>query len=126
MFFPCRTSVRTVTLYNTSNLGSAIAEVSTNISPATLVPFYDRDTKLLFLTGKVFPLDYLSCYFIFHSLTIQGDAAILAYEYVSNDPPYLFAVSSFKCGSAHQVCGCIMFNHCIVHFISKVVHLHLQ
>ena len=37
-------------------------------------------------------------------VNLQGDSVILAYEYVSNDPPCLFAVSSFNCGSAHQVC----------------------
>ena len=40
--------------------------ISTNVSPATLIPHYDPDTHLLFLTGKVrpYPLQYylLTCY----------------------------------------------------------------
>ena len=29
------------------------ADISTNISPATLMPYFDPDTKLLFVSGKV-------------------------------------------------------------------------
>lgn len=48
----CRSSLRTVNLYNVGT-GSHLSEISTSIAPATLIPYYDCDTKLLFLSGKV-------------------------------------------------------------------------
>ena len=48
-----RTSSRTISLYVTSDLTTHLATVSTSVSPATLVPHYDPDTHLLFLSGKV-------------------------------------------------------------------------
>ena len=31
------------------------SEVTANISPATLVPYFDPDTRLVYLSGKVSP-----------------------------------------------------------------------
>lgn len=47
--------MRTLSVYNTQDLKQPLSVVGTNISPATLMPFYDPDTHLLFLTGKVHP-----------------------------------------------------------------------
>ncbi len=44
--------MRTISLYDTAS-SSVLSEISTTVSPATLIPHYDVDTKLLFLTGKV-------------------------------------------------------------------------
>ncbi|CAI8046122.1 Coronin-7 [Geodia barretti] len=77
------TSSRTISLYVTSDLSQPLSSVSTTISPATLVPHYDPDTCLLFLSGK-------------------GDSSIIAYEYVEDKEPYLFDVAPFACGSPHQ------------------------
>ena len=52
---PNRSSLRTLSVYNTQDLKQPLSVVGTNISPATLMPFYDPDTHLLFLTGKVHP-----------------------------------------------------------------------
>ena len=59
-WFLCRTSCRTISLYLTTDLTHAMSVISTNVSPATLIPHYDPDTHLLFLTGKVrpYPLQY--------------------------------------------------------------------
>jgi coronin-7 len=78
-----KTSSRTISLYVTSDLSRPLSSVSTTISPATLVPHYDPDTCLLFLSGK-------------------GDNSIIAYEYVEDKEPYLFDVAPFACGSPHQ------------------------
>lgn len=47
-----RSSMRTVNLFDIGT-SSPLSEVTINISPATLVPYFDVDTKLLFLSGKV-------------------------------------------------------------------------
>ncbi|CAI8054249.1 Coronin-7 [Geodia barretti] len=78
-----KTSSRTISLYVTSDLSRPLSSVSTTISPATLVPHYDPDTCLVFLSGK-------------------GDNSIIAYEYVEDKEPYLFDVAPFACGSPHQ------------------------
>lgn len=52
LYYKNRSSLRTITLYDT-NTSSPLSEIKTNVSPATLIPFFDVDTKLLFLTGKV-------------------------------------------------------------------------
>lgn len=52
-FSPLRSSMRIIALYNVCDLDAPLSEISTSISPATLVPHFDFDTKLLFLSGKV-------------------------------------------------------------------------
>ncbi len=44
--------MRTITLFSTKDM-IALSEVAISISPSTLIPHFDVDTKLLFLTGKV-------------------------------------------------------------------------
>jgi len=51
-----KTSVRTLTVYSVHDLSKPQAVVGTNVSPATLLPYYDLDTHLLFLSGKVLAL----------------------------------------------------------------------
>lgn len=53
LIFHGRTSVRTLTVYSVHDLSKPQAVVGTNVSPATLLPYYDLDTHLLFLSGKV-------------------------------------------------------------------------
>ncbi len=48
-----RTSTRTLHLYSAQDLTKPQSSVATNVSPATLIPYYDPDTHLLFLSGKV-------------------------------------------------------------------------
>lgn len=44
--------MRSISVYNTVK-STLLSEIRTTVSPATLVPHFDADTKLLFLTGKV-------------------------------------------------------------------------
>lgn len=48
----CRSGMRTINLYNIDTC-SPLSEIATSVTPATLIPYFDTDTKLLFLTGKV-------------------------------------------------------------------------
>lgn len=101
--------MRTLGVYSVNKDRITIkSEVTANISPATLVPYFDSDTRLVFLSGKVTsipPPSHLSLYYIPNNLYtyVQGDTSVLAYEYVSTESPYLFEVSPFSCGSPHQV-----------------------
>ena len=36
-----------------SNTSSRLSEIVLSVAPSTLIPFFDVDTNLLFLTGKV-------------------------------------------------------------------------
>jgi len=56
LIFHGRTSVRTLAVYSVHDLSKPQAVVGTNVSPATLLPYYDLDTHLLFLSGKVLAL----------------------------------------------------------------------
>lgn len=50
----CSRSERGIYLYSADALSSgAITNVHIDISPSTLIPFYDPDTSLVILTGKV-------------------------------------------------------------------------
>lgn len=52
-FFYSR-SERGLYLYSASSLSSgAISSVPVNVSPSTLIPYYDPDTSVVILTGKV-------------------------------------------------------------------------
>ena len=115
-FLSLRTSCRTVSLYVTSDLTRHLSTVSTNVSPATLVPHYDPDTHLLFLWGKVrysFTVCTLS---VICPLTSdpQGDNSIIAFEYVEDKKPYLFDVAPFVCGSPHQVQSVVIRCHTLL------------
>lgn len=50
----CSRSERTLYLHSAESLSSgAIASAPTDVSPSTLIPFYDPDTSVVILTGKV-------------------------------------------------------------------------
>lgn len=117
-----RCSMRTITLYDTSN-SSLLSEIKTNVSPAILIPYFDVDTKLLFLTGKVVQNYCWRYYKSWLSAAImQGDISILVYEYVKSESPYLFAVPPFSCGSPHQVNG-ELASKCSSGYVIVLCHL---
>lgn len=100
------------------------SEVTANISPATLVPYFDPDTRLVFLSGKVGPTLLSSSPFpvsVKNYTSVQGDTSVLAYEYVPTESPYLFEVTPFACGSPHQVrinpIHVIVRTFIVVHFL---------
>ncbi|XP_069995134.1 coronin-7 isoform X4 [Penaeus vannamei] len=75
-------SERQISVYKAAELSKPANTVTTDISPAMLIPFYDSDSSTLFATGK-------------------GDSTIFAYE-IGSDYPHLFPLSNHKCGSVHQ------------------------
>ena len=55
-----------VSVYSVQDLSGALDTIYLDTSPATLVPYYDEDTNVAILTGKVN---------IIHSLTIRNKGA---------------------------------------------------
>lgn len=68
--------------------------VGLDVSPATLVPFYDEDSSTLFLTGR-------------------GDTTIYAYE-VTDEAPFFCPLSHHRCSSLHQGLSFLPKNQCDV------------
>lgn len=76
-------SERGLFLYATDSLSSgAVSNVYVNVSPSTLVPFYDPDTSVVILTGK-------------------GDTRVHIYEIVP-ESPYFIECSSFNTPEPHK------------------------
>ncbi|CAL8081262.1 unnamed protein product [Orchesella dallaii] len=88
-----RSSERQLHMYNASDL-SKVATVSLDVSPAILVPFYDEDSSVLFLSGR-------------------GDSTIFAYDVIEG-PPYLLPLSPHRCSGAHQGIAFLKKNACEV------------
>ncbi|XP_054714139.1 coronin-7-like [Uloborus diversus] len=77
-----KVSERQIYLYDIKDITNPIADIGIDVSPATLVPFYDSDSSTLFLSGK-------------------GDSVVFAYE-VATDSPYFHPLSHYKCSNPHQ------------------------
>ncbi|KAG9476767.1 hypothetical protein GDO78_002259 [Eleutherodactylus coqui] len=76
-------SQRQLTLHSTQDLQQGpIATISIDVSPSTLIPFYDQDTGLLLLAGK-------------------GDTRVFLYEVIS-ESPYFLECNSFISGDPHK------------------------
>eukprot|EP00064_Thunnus_orientalis_P012365 superscaffoldBa00001888_g12400 len=76
-------SERVLYLYSAESLSSgAIASTSVDVSPSTLIPFYDPDTSVVILTGK-------------------GDTRVHIYELVP-ETPYFVDCSSFNSPEPHK------------------------
>lgn len=67
---------------------------SLDVSPSILIPFYDEDSSTLFVTGK-------------------GDSTIYCYE-ITDEEPYICALSHHRCTSLHQGLSFLTKNHCDV------------
>ncbi|XP_012694253.2 coronin-7 isoform X1 [Clupea harengus] len=59
-----------------------VGNVSADVSPSTLIPFYDPDTSVVFLTGK-------------------GDTRVFSYDIVPEEP-YFLECSSFNSSEPHK------------------------
>ena len=46
-------SKRTISLYDTGDLGKPLFEDIIDESPAILIPYYDEDSNTVFLSGRV-------------------------------------------------------------------------
>ncbi|XP_051573038.1 coronin-7 isoform X3 [Myxocyprinus asiaticus] len=80
--FDCR-SERQLYLFSTDSLASGcVATAPADVSPSTLIPFYDPDTSVLILTGK-------------------GDTRVYIYEIVP-EAPYFMECSSFHSSEPHK------------------------
>ncbi|KAK3552873.1 hypothetical protein QTP86_024776 [Hemibagrus guttatus] len=80
--FDCR-SERHLYLFSAESLASGpVATVPADVSPSTLIPFYDADTSLVILTGK-------------------GDTRVYIYEIIT-EAPYFMECSSFHSSEPHK------------------------
>uniref|UniRef100_A0A3B4YJF5 Coronin n=1 Tax=Seriola lalandi dorsalis TaxID=1841481 RepID=A0A3B4YJF5_SERLL len=79
-------SERGLYLYSADSLSSgAIASAQVDVSPSTLIPFYDPDTSVIILTGK-------------------GDTRVHIYE-IFPEEPYFIECSSFNSPEPHKLQG---------------------
>ncbi|KAA0706137.1 Coronin-7 [Triplophysa tibetana] len=74
-------SERQLYLYSAESLGS-VATAPADVSPSTLIPFYDPDTSVLILTGK-------------------GDTRVYIYE-IAPEAPYFMECSSYNSSEPHK------------------------
>lgn len=76
-------SERGLYLYSADSLSSgAIANTPINVSPSTLIPFYDPDTGVVIVSGK-------------------GETRVLIYEIITEEP-YFMECSSFPSSEPHK------------------------
>ncbi|NWI68784.1 CORO7 protein, partial [Todus mexicanus] len=76
-------SERRILLYRAQALPEGpLSVVGLDVAPSTLLPFYDEDTSVVFLTGK-------------------GDTRVFLYE-VTPEPPYFLECNSFTSNEPHK------------------------
>ncbi|NXY22631.1 CORO7 protein, partial [Atrichornis clamosus] len=79
-------SERRILLYRAQALREGpLSVLGLDVAPSTLLPFYDEDTSVVFLTGK-------------------GDTRVFLYE-VTPEPPYFLECNSFTSNEPHKVKG---------------------
>ncbi|XP_072224151.1 coronin-7 [Leuresthes tenuis] len=99
-------SERELYLYSADSLSSgAVASTPVNVSPSTLIPFYDPDTSVVILTGK-------------------GDTRVYIYELVP-ESPYFIECSSFNSPEPHKGLTFLPKTECNVRDVEIAVGLML-
>ncbi|KAM9745932.1 coronin-7-like isoform 1-T1 [Menidia menidia] len=99
-------SERELYLYSADSLSSgAVASTPVNVSPSTLIPYYDPDTSVVILTGK-------------------GDTRVYIYELVPEDP-YFIECSSFNSPEPHKGLAFLPKTACNVRDVEIAVGLML-
>uniref|UniRef100_A0A669B8Q6 Coronin n=1 Tax=Oreochromis niloticus TaxID=8128 RepID=A0A669B8Q6_ORENI len=99
-------SERGLYLYSASSLSSgAVSSVPVNVSPSTLIPYYDPDTSVVILTGK-------------------GDTRVYIYEIFPEDP-YFIECSSFNSPEPHKGLAFLPKTECNVRDVEVAVGLML-
>jgi len=78
-----KTSEREFAIWDTRNLGTKLTSQAVDNASGLLMPFYDEDTRVLFLGGK-------------------GDGNIRYYEIVENDPTIIYWLSEFKANTPQR------------------------
>lgn len=99
-------SERTLSLYSADSLSSgAVSSVSVDISPSTLIPFYDPDTSVVILSGK-------------------GDTRVHIYE-ITSEAPHFVECSSFNASEPHKGLAFLPKSVCNVRDVEIAVALML-
>ncbi|OUC47510.1 putative WD domain, G-beta repeat protein [Trichinella nativa] len=92
-----RRSERMYALRDEENLEEPVTQEELDTSNGVLFPFYDKDTGLIYLCGKVNLFIYLFIFivhFSFFIVHVQGDSNIRYYE-VNNEAPYVHFINTF-------------------------------
>eukprot|EP00834_Sanchytrium_tribonematis_P006823 NODE_543_length_6231_cov_0.300718.p1 type:complete len:473 gc:universal NODE_543_length_6231_cov_0.300718:4208-2790(-) len=76
-------SDRQLFIYNTKNMAAPVKEIQLDSSAGVMMPFYDQDTKLIYLVGK-------------------GDGNIRYYEWDTEDAGSPFYLSQFSSGDPQR------------------------
>lgn len=76
-------SCRIISLYSSYDLSVCLSVLSFDVTPTILIPHYDPDIRVIYLTGK-------------------GDSVILTVEFDPNEDPFLHQTASFSCPTSHQ------------------------
>lgn len=99
-------SERGLYLYSADSLSSgAIGNVALDVSPSTLIPYYDPDTSLVILTGK-------------------GDTKVVIFE-VAPEAPYFLECSCFSSQEPHKGLAFLPKTECNVRDVEVAVALML-
>ncbi|XP_022787917.1 coronin-7-like [Stylophora pistillata] len=77
-----KSSVRTISVFDSRDLSKDLSSVEVDVAPATLIPFYDKDSSVLFLSAK-------------------GETTIFAFE-VTDEPPHLNELSHYRTKDPYQ------------------------
>lgn len=77
-----KSSIRIISVYDSCDLSKVLSSVEVDAAPATLIPFYDEDSSVMFLSAK-------------------GETTIFAYE-VSEEPPHLNELSHYGTKNPYQ------------------------
>ncbi|KAM6904962.1 coronin-7-like isoform 1-T1 [Xenentodon cancila] len=97
-------SERGLYLYSAASLSTgAVASMPVNVSPSTLIPYYDPDTSVVILTGK-------------------GDTRVYIYELVPEEP-YFVECSSFNSPEPHKGLAFLPKTECNVRDVEIAVAL---
>ncbi|PFX34280.1 Coronin-7 [Stylophora pistillata] len=78
-----KSSVRTISVFDSRDLSKDLSSVEVDVAPATLIPFYDKDSSVLFLSAK-------------------GETTIFAFE-VTDEPPHLNELSHYRTKDPYQM-----------------------
>jgi len=89
-----KTSDRQLSVWDIQNFGASVASENLDTSAGVLMPFYDEDTKMLYLAGK-------------------GDGNIRYYEMV-DEKPYEFFLSEYKSSEPQRGIGFLPKRACNV------------
>ncbi|CAF4604443.1 unnamed protein product [Rotaria sp. Silwood1] len=77
---------RQVAIWNANDLSNPLTMETIDFSAGVLIPFYDYDTRIIYLAGK-------------------GDGNIRYYELTDQDEPYLYFLSEYKSSSPQRCLG---------------------